>query len=80
MAQASQAEIDRLAALVSAYQQAELSVLRNQSYRMPDGRELTRANLNDILAGKKRAEADYKCALGLSNAKGRVRRAVNMTR
>ena len=31
---------------------AELAVLGNKSYRMPDGRELTRENLTAIIAGK----------------------------
>lgn len=79
MAQASQAEIDRLTALVQAYQAAELAVLRNQSYEMADGRKLTRANLTEIRKGRKEAEAELRCALGQSTARGRARRAVNMS-
>lgn len=77
---ASAEEIARLAALVTAYQQAELAVLRNQSYEMPDGRRLERADLKDILAGKKQAENAYKAALGVTTARGRARRFVNMSR
>jgi len=77
---ASSEEIARLAELVAAYQAAELSVLRNQSYRMPDGRELTRASLAEIRKGRKDAEAQYGAALGAPVARGRARRFVNMSR
>ena len=77
---ASSEEIARLAELVAAYQAAELSVLRNQSYRMPDGRELTRASLAEIRKGRKDAEAQYGAAVGTPVARGRARRFVNMSR
>lgn len=77
---ASSEEIARLLALKQAYETAELSVLRNQSYEMPDGRKLTRANLAEIRKGRKEAEADYNRALGVSTARGRARRFVNMSR
>lgn len=77
---ASSEEIARLAALVTAYQQAEMSVLRNQSYRMPDGRELTRASLAEIRKGRKEAEAEYALAVGAPVVRGRARRFVNMSR
>lgn len=80
MAQASAEEIARLLLRKQAYEAAELSVLRNQSYEMPDGRKLTRANLSEIRKGLKEAEADYKCAMGQSTSRGRARRAVNMSR
>lgn len=77
---ASAEEQARLLALVQAYQAAELAVLRNQSYEMPDGRSLTRANLREIREGRKEAENDYRRAMGESTARGRARRAVNMSR
>lgn len=77
---ASSEEIARLAELVTAYQQAELSVLRNQSYRMPDGRELTRASLAEIRKGRKDAEAQYNAAVGTPVVRGRARRFLNMSR
>ena len=80
MAKASADEIARLLARKQAYETAELAVLRNQSYKMPDGRELSRANLSEIRKGLKGAEADYRCALGESTARGRSRRAWNMSR
>ena len=77
---ASSEEIARLLARKQAYEAAELAVLRNQSYSMPDGRQLTRANLAEIRRGLKEAEADYKTALGQSTVRGRARRFVNMSR
>ncbi len=76
---ASSEELERLAALVAAYQAAELAALRNQSYEMPDGRRLTRANLRDIRAGRQQAEADYARACGRPLARGQARRFVNMS-
>ena len=73
---ASAEERARLLALVQAYQAAELSVLRNQSYRMPDGRELARANLSEIRNGRKEAEAAYAQALGAPIQRGRARAGV----
>jgi len=67
-------DIDRQRALVSAYQAAELAVLGNKSYRMPDGRELTRENLTAIIAGKTRAENQLAAMVG--QPKGRMRRGV----
>lgn len=72
-------EIARLAALVAQYQAAELAVLRNQSYEMPDGRRVTRANLQDIRNGRKEAEAAYGLAVGVPQVRGRARRGVNMS-
>lgn len=77
---ASAEEIARLTELVAAYQAAELSVLRNQSYRMPDGRELTRASLAEIRRGRKDAEAQLGAATGTAVSRGRARRFVNMSR
>jgi len=67
-------EIAALRVLVAAYQAAEIAVLGNQHYRMPDGRELTRASLNDIRAGKREALGELSRALGTS--RGRARRGV----
>lgn len=77
---ASCEEIARLRALVLAYQAAELQVLRNQSYEMPDGRRLSRANLTEIRNGRKEAEAAYAQAVGIPQVRGRARRFVNMSR
>lgn len=73
---ASSAELARLLALVQAYQSAELAVLRNQSYDMPDGRKLVRANLTEIRNGRKEAEAAYALALGTPLSRGRARAGV----
>lgn len=58
-------------ALVAAYQAAEIAVLGNQSYRMPDGRELTRASLKDIRDGKREANGELARALGTSRGRAR---------
>lgn len=80
MATASAEEIARLTALLAAYQAAEIAVLKNQSYEMPDGRKLTRASLSEIRKGRKEVETDLKKAQGQSTRRGRARRAVNMSR
>jgi hypothetical protein len=72
-------ELAALAERVAAYQAAELAVLRNQSYEMPDGRKLTRANLRDIQKGLAEAKADYAAATGVSIVRGRARRGWNMS-
>lgn len=72
---ASSEELARLASRVAAYQAAELAVLRNQSYKMPDGRELQRADLKEIRAGLKEAMGDLDRATGTVRAVGRMRRA-----
>lgn len=72
--------VEELAALVGAYQAAELAVLRNQSYEMPDGRKLVRANLAEIRKGRKEAETAYALAVGVPVARGQVRRFVNVSR
>jgi|GEM_PF-1798631 len=73
---ASSEELARLLALVQAYQAAELAVLRNQSYDMPDGRKLVRANLTEIRNGRKEAEAAYAQAMGAPISRGRARSGV----
>lgn len=72
-------EIARLAELVAAYQAAEIAVLRNQHYRMPDGRELTRASLREIREGRKDAEAQLAQATGTMRPVGRIRRGIVRT-
>jgi hypothetical protein len=72
--------IARLTALRDAYEAAELAVLRNQSYEMPDGRKLVRANLADIRKGRKEAQAALDLETGCGRPVGRMRRAVNMNR
>lgn len=72
---ASSEELVRLAARVAAYQAAELAVLRNQSYEMPDGRKLTRASLKEIRMGLKEAQGELDRATGTVRAVGRMRRA-----
>lgn len=76
---ATEAEITVLSERVAAYQAAELAVLRNQSYEMPDGRKLTRANLRDIQKGLAEAKADLASANGTPIRRGRARRAWNMS-
>lgn len=75
---ASQEEIDSARELVAAYVEAELAVLRNQSYEMPDGRKLTRANLKDIREGKREAKADLATLTG--STLGRARRGFAVIR
>ena len=70
-------EIDRLTARVAAYQAAELAVLRNQSYEMPDGRKLQRANLKEIREGLREATQQLTAATGTAPlARGRARAGV----
>lgn len=76
---ATEQEIADLSARVAAYQAAELAVLRNQSYEMPDGRKLTRANLKDIQRGLAEAKAELAAANGTPIRKGRARVAWNMS-
>lgn len=77
---ASEAEIAAALARLEAYQAAELAVLRNQSYQMPDGRQLTRASLKEIRQGLKEARAEYEQLVGVTRVRGRARRFVNMSR
>lgn len=52
--------IDQAQAQLDAWSAASLAVASNQSYRMADGRELTRADAADILSAVKfwRAEVE----------------------
>lgn len=73
----SSAELEGLSALVAAYQAAELAVLRNQSYEMPDGRKLARANLTEIRKGRREAEQQLATATGAAPLpRGRARAGV----
>lgn len=70
-------ELVRLSALVAAYQAAELAVLRNKSYEMPDGRKLARENLAEIRAGRREAEQRLTAATGSAPLpRGRARAGV----
>lgn len=76
----STAELAALQARLDSYYAAEAAVLRNQSYKMPDGRELTRASLKEIRAGIDRLRGEIAAAAGAPIVKGRVRRGVVMNR
>lgn len=69
-------EIAQLGARLTAYQAAELAVLRNQSYRMPDGRELTRASLKEIRQGIEGLRNELANASGNPIVRGRMRRGI----
>lgn len=71
---ASQEEIDDQRDLVAQYRASIQAALGNQSYKMPDGRELVRAPLRDLQAGYKQAQADLARLSGASI--GRARRGV----
>lgn len=71
---ATQEEIDDQRDLVAQYRASILAALGNQSYKMPDGRELVRAPLKDLQAGYRTAQADLARLTG--TAIGRARRGV----
>jgi hypothetical protein len=64
---------------LARYLEAEAAVLRNQSYEMPDGRSVTRANLRDIRAGIAEICADLELGAGKPVVRGRARRGVVMS-
>lgn len=70
------AEIAALQARLELYYAAEARILSNQSYRMPDGRELTRAGLKDVQAMIKTLENRIAGGAETPVAKGRARRGV----
>lgn len=76
----SPTDIAQLQARLTAYYEAEASVLRNQSYRMPDGRELTRASLSVIRDQIERLRAEIGSATGAPIVRGRARRAFGIFR
>lgn len=74
------AERARIQARLDSYYAAEEAILRNQSYRMPDGRELERTSLKDVQAMIKTLEARLDAGAEVPVARGRARRFVNMSR
>lgn len=73
---ASAEYIARLTSLVAKYWAAEEAVLNNQSYTMPDGRELVRADLDKIRKGRREAQAELDQAQGVKVVRGRARAGV----
>jgi len=69
-------QIAQLEERLAAYLEAEAAALRNQSYAMPDGRTLTRANLRDIRAGIAEIRQELASAQGAPLVRGRARRGV----
>lgn len=63
-------------ARLALYLQAEADVLRNQSYEMPDGRKLTRADLAPIRAGIAEIRKEIANVTGVVTVRGRTRRGV----
>lgn len=70
----------RLQARLDLYYAAEARILSNQSYKMPDGRELTRASLKQVQDQIKILENRIDAGGEIPVAKGRARRMVNMSR
>lgn len=68
--------IARLTSLVAKYWAAEEAVLNNQSYKMPDGRELVRADLDKIRKGRKETQDELDRAQGVRVVRGRARAGV----
>lgn len=77
---ASAEEIADLREIYEEYRAALKAVLRNQSYEMPDGRKLARADLDKIRVGMREAKRDLDSATGFIRPVGRMRRGVNMSR
>jgi len=71
---ATQQEIDDQRDLVAQYRASIQAALGNQSYKMPDGRELVRAPLKDLQAGYKTAQQEL--ARMTRTAIGQARRGV----
>lgn len=70
------AEIAAEEARLANYLEAEAAVLRNQSYEMPDGRKLVRADLTAIVKGIDGCRASLDRMRGTTRARGRARRGV----
>lgn len=70
------AELAALQARLDLYYAAEARILSNQSYRMPDGRELTRAGLKEVQSMIATLENRIAGGADTPRAKGRARRAV----
>jgi hypothetical protein len=73
------AEIAALEARLALYLQAEADILRNQSYQMPDGRQLTRADLREVRKGIEDLRGEIEGAAGTPVVRGRARRGVIMS-
>jgi len=69
----------RLQARLDLYYAAEEAILRNQSYEMPDGRRLERTSLKQVQDMIKTLENRLDAGASVPVAKGRARRAVNMS-
>jgi hypothetical protein len=70
------AELAALQARLDLYYAAEASILRNQSYEMPDGRKLTRASLKSVQEMIQVLENRIAAGQETPVAKGRARRGV----
>lgn len=70
------AQIAELETRLAAYLDAEAAILRNQSYEMPDGRRLERANLAIVRRGIADLRAELGRATGTPLTRGRARRGV----
>ena len=76
----SAAELAALQARLDLYYAAEADLLRNQSYKMPNGRELTRTSLKSVQDMIKVLEGRIAAGQDVPAARGRARRFVNMSR
>lgn len=72
----SASQLATLQARLELYYAAEAAILRNQSYRMPDGRELSRTSLKDVQAMIKTLEDRIDAGQTTPVARGRARRGV----
>jgi hypothetical protein len=70
------ADIARLETRLVAYLEAEAACLRNQEYRMPDRRQVTRADLAEIRKGIEDLRGELASASGKPIVRGRTRRGV----
>lgn len=73
-------DLARLQARLDLYYAAEERILSNQSYRMPDGRELTRTGLKEVQDMIRTLENRIAAGSVTPVPRGRARRAVNMSR
>lgn len=64
---------------LAAYLEAEAACLRNQSYQMPDRRQVTRADLAEIRKGIADLRDELARANGVVRTRGRARRGVIMS-
>ncbi len=70
----------RLQARLDLYYAAEEKILGNQSYEMPDGRRLERADLKTVQAMIKSLESQIDGGSEAPLVRGRARRFANMSR